>query len=368
MYTKYSKARRKKSRAYNIILAVAVVAFVIISLYQRTVITSLSNQNARLSQQYATLANQINSTAPGQHVSYPAYNIKSQLPAPPTNLSSYPIITQNGTFGDRLTHLNAPLNSTDLSIINNAPDSYFETAGEMLLNGTLNNSVGTSPLKVNNFVVNGKPSVIYYGSITCVWCGENRWAMALALSRFGSFSRLYTGYSSLGDSDVPTLYWRPVEYNASTVNPGSFYNSSYINFLPIEDINPITGGFDLNPFSKVQKILNGTGIPAYIDAFNYILQINTFGGTPYTIWGMYVVSGADAIDFGNGAPTGSTLPLTDMTHAQIYSQLAHPATQFAWTEYAGADVYVALMCSSIGNNASVCSLPVIPKIESLMGV
>ncbi|MCL4379019.1 MAG: DUF929 domain-containing protein [Candidatus Marsarchaeota archaeon] len=368
MNTKSSRAKRRRPRAGCIILAAAVAVLVIIALYQRTVITSLSNQNVRLSQQLTTLANRTNSIAQGQHASYPAYDIKSQLPVPPTSLPGYPIITQNGTFGDRLTNLNAPLNSTDLSIINNAPASYFETAGEMLLNGTLNNSVGVSPLKVNNFIVNGKPSVIYYGSITCVWCGENRWAMALALSRFGSFSRLYTGYSSLGDGDVPTLYWRPVEYNASTVNPGSFYNSSYINFLPMEDINPITGGFTLNPFSKVQKILNETGIPAYIDAFNYILQINTFGGTPYTIWGEYVASGADAVDFGNGPPTGSTLPLTGMTHAQVYAQLAHPATQFAWTEYAGADVYVALMCSSIGNNASVCSLPVIPKIESRMGV
>jgi hypothetical protein len=63
----------------------------------------------------------------------------------------------------------------------------------------------------SRFSYNGKPSVIYIGAISCVWCGENRWAMAMALSRFGSFNSLYIGYSSIHDGDVPTLYWKPQE-------------------------------------------------------------------------------------------------------------------------------------------------------------
>ena len=37
-----------------------------------------------------------------------------------------------------------------------------------------------------------------------------------------------------------------------------------------------------------------------------------------------------------------------MTHDQVLASLANPTTQFAWTEYAAADYYVALICSSLG--------------------
>ena len=374
-----AKSKGKKTKPASrfgttgVVLATAVAALVIISAYQFTIIGSLSGQNAKLANQVSALSNQIatlsNQTRSStQKVTYPKYDIQSPLPQPPMSLSGYPVVTANGAFGSRLTNINAQLNASELAVINGAPNSYFEIAGEMLLNGTLNNTVAASPTKVNQFIVNGKPSVIYLGSITCVWCGENRWAMALALGRFGSFSHLFKGYSSLGDGDVPTLYWRPDVYGNDSVNVGSFYNSSYINFLPMEDTAPITGGFYLEPLATTQGEINATGIPAYMSAFQYILQLNSFQGTPYTIWGNYVVGGADAIDFGNGAPQGSALPITSMTHEQILAQLANPSSQFAWTEYAGADLYVALACSSINNAAPICTLPVIPKIEGHLGV
>ncbi|MEM3876880.1 MAG: hypothetical protein QXP24_04125, partial [Candidatus Micrarchaeaceae archaeon] len=131
---------------------------------------------------------------------------------------------------------------------------------------------------------------------------------------------------------------------------------------------PITGGFNLQPLGKIQQEINATGNLAYIDAIKFILQLNTFQGTPYTIWGSYNVGGADAVDFGNTMPTsGQQLPLTYMTHEQVLSQLANPSNQFAWTEYAAADLYVAMVCGSINNAAPVCSLPAIKQIEAANG-
>ncbi|MEM3212295.1 MAG: DUF929 family protein [Candidatus Micrarchaeaceae archaeon] len=301
------------------------------------------------------------------------FNIKSSLITPQsTPPAGAPVITQQQPFGERLTNINSPFNVSELAAINNAPNSYFETAGEMLLNGSIKNEVGTSHNKVPMFIVNGKPSVIYLGSITCIFCGENRWAMALALSRFGNFSALYEGYSSFGDGDLPTIYWAPARYNSSgTDDLGNFYSSKYINFISIDDENPITAGFALNPISVMQSNINATGNKAYIDAFSYIINdlgrnaSTAFSGTPYTVWGAYQVGGADAVDFGNSTPTSSSnLPLTHMTHAQVLAQLANPNDQFAYTEYAAADLYVAMVCSSINNTAPVCSLPIISKLES----
>jgi len=251
-------------------------------------------------------------------------------------------------------------------VINNASDAYFEEAGELYLNDSLANSVGTSAKTVPAFIVNGKPSVIYLGSITCIFCGENRWAMALALSRFGGFSTLFTGFSSKGDGDIPTLYWSPATYNQSSMDFGSFYTSNYINFIAFEDTDPITGGFDIQPLAQMQEFVNATGNLAYIDAFKYILQINNFGGTPYTIWGARQINGADAIDFGNSS-SEAPLPFANWTHAQVFSLLKTPNSQFAWTEYAAADLYIAMVCGTINNTAPVCSLSAITQIEKANG-
>jgi len=273
--------------------------------------------------------------------------------------------------GSTLAGIDQPLNISQLAVINNAPNQYFETAGLMYLNGSITNEVLTGANKVNKFVVNNKSSVIYLGSITCIFCGENRWAMALALSRFGNFSRLFTGYSSLGDGDVPTLYWTQLNYNVSGDNIGNYYSSPYINFLSIEDTNPITGGFALNPPSKIATDLAGLGNSTYVRAFSYILNLSSnkttaFSGTPYTIWGASQFSGADAIDFGNTTPTSGSTPISFETHAQILGQLSNPNDQFAWTEYAAADVYVAAICASLSNSTiasvSACSLPVIKEL------
>lgn len=273
------------------------------------------------------------------------------------------------TNSTTLAGINDPLNATQLAVINNAPDSYFATAAAMYLNNSLQNSIFPSGTTTNALVVNNKNSVVYLGSTTCIYCAENRWAMALALSRFGSFSALYEGYSSLGDNDVPTLYWKEDPLNTSSDVIGSYYTSSYVNFLPIEDTNPITGGFLLNPFSTIQGNVNATGNQTYINTLAFILSMNAntstaFGGTPYTIWGNYIYKGADASDFGNSTNAG--LQIKTMTHAQILKEFSNPNDQFGWTEYAAADIYIASLCKSLNNTAPACDISGISAIESRM--
>ena len=289
---------------------------------------------------------------------------------PATSIATAPVVTKEEPFGARLTGINSPLNATELSIINNASNSYFETAGLMFLNASLANSVSTQPFLGPELVVNGKISVVYIGAISCIFCGENRWAMALALSRFGGFSQLYKGYSSFQDADLPTLYWAPANYNASQdVEFGNFYSSSYINFLSIENASPITLGFEPPSLAYMAQQAAALNNSAYKAAVNMVAQLNDYQGTPYTIWGKYIVSGADAFDFGNSTATLSNghYPLTNNTHEQVFSQLAHPTDQFALTEYAAADLYLTLLCISTNNPVSACHLSAITQIEARSG-
>ncbi len=291
----------------------------------------------------------------------------------PVALSNHTTNTTNNNtvFGARLVNIDQPLNATELGIINNAPNSYFEKAGAMYLNGSIKNPIGylVGSLKVNTvngIVINGKPSVIYLGSITCVFCGENRWAMALALSRFGTFNQLYKGYSALQDSDVPTLYWNKNNYKTPGIDLTNHYSSPYINFITLEDEYPITGGFALQPMAVIGQEVNSSNNQSDIAAFNLINKLNNFDGTPYTIWGNYQLDGADGIDFGNTTAISGGYPeLTFMTHAQILNSLNSPNDQFSWSEYAAADFYTAEMCLTLNNSTAIsaCSLPAINKIE-----
>ena len=314
----------------------------------------------------AVLAGQLNAfyhsggaTTTRSTTSYSAITVSGSLITPPLSLSDAPSIVVEQAFGSRLTGINQPLNSTELAVFNNASQSYFVTAAQMYLNKSLGIAIGANVSPAPLEVVNGRPSVVYLGAISCVYCGENRWAMALALSQFGSFQHLFKGYSSLGDADVPTIYWAPAEYNASQgVSFGNFYSSKYINFLSMDYASPITQGFMMGPLTYFQQEATSTMNPAYETAASTIIRLNNYGGTPYTIWGKFSVPGADASNFGDASSNSTTsIPIASLTHDQVLGLLANPHTPFGWNEYAAADFYISLICASMSTPAPVCSLP-----------
>lgn len=298
--------------------------------------------------------------------SYAPISISGNLITPALSSPDAPPITAQQAFGSRLTNINVPLNASELAIINNASQAYYVTAAQMYLNHSLAISIGAVVSAAPLLLVNGKPSVIYLGAISCVYCGENRWAMALALSRFGEFQQLFKGYSALQDADVPTIYWAPAHYNATQyVGYGNFYSSNRINFLSIEYSSPITQGFNMGTLTYFQQEAVAAANPIYGNATQIIINLNNYRGTPYTIWGKFSVPGADASNFGDANPNATTsLPMASLTHEQILSMLARPSSPFAWNEYAAADFYISLLCASMATPAPVCSLPSISTMVS----
>ncbi len=302
--------------------------------------------------------------------SYQATSISGSLITPALSLPGYPPITAKQPFGSRLTDINVPLNASELAVINNASSAYFVTAAQMYLNKSLTILVGAPLSAAPQLVVNGKPTVVYLGAISCVYCGENRWAMALALGQFGSFTQLFNGYSSFNDEDVPTIYWAPAQYNATQgVDFGNFYTSNYVNFISMDYASPITQGFQVGTLTYFQQQATATANPAYEDATNILIKLNNFAGTPYTIWGKFSVTQADAANFGDASSSATTtLPMASLTQGQILSLLAAPHTAFGWNEYAAADYYISLLCASMSSPAPVCSLPSISTMVSQASV
>ncbi len=280
------------------------------------------------------------------------------------------MISTGPSFWKTTSGIDTPLTSAQLSVINDAPSSYFISAGNMLLNGTLSDPVilSNNP-QVSPYMTNGKQTVIYIGAISCVYCGENRWAMALALSRFGNFSKLFLGYSSFGDGDLPTLYWNADNYTRPGVSYGNYYSSNYVSFISADYDSNITQGFQLPALSDpltyfVQKAPNST----YRGAMSFMNKTNNFTGTPFTLWGSSLNLGADGIVFGNSTPSSSTLPLTYMTHQQVLNQLKAFNDQFAYAEYAAADVYIAQACAPLTSAPPICKSSTITAIEGKLGI
>jgi hypothetical protein len=82
----------------------------------------------------------------------------------------------------------------------------------------------------------GKPLITYIGAEYCPYCAAERWALAVALSRFGTFSNLSGTHSSVSDvfPDTQTLSFY-----------GSSYSSPYIDFQPVEETTnqPAAAGY-----------------------------------------------------------------------------------------------------------------------------
>jgi hypothetical protein len=71
----------------------------------------------------------------------------------------------------------------------------------------------------------GKPQVLYIGGQYCPFCAAERWALAAAVSRFGTLSGLSLIHSSPADVDpgTPTLSFENARYA-----------SKYLTFVPVE--------------------------------------------------------------------------------------------------------------------------------------
>ena len=63
------------------------------------------------------------------------------------------------------------------------------------------------------------------GAEYCPYCGAARWAMIVALSRFGTFSGLSTVHLSSTDVDPNTPTWSFFQVT---------YTSKYLTFTPVE--------------------------------------------------------------------------------------------------------------------------------------
>ncbi len=185
----------------------------------------------------------------------------------------------------------------------------------------------------------GKPLVFYDGAEFCPFCAAERWGVVVALSRFGTFSKLNETTSS--SSDVYPSTHTFTFYQSS-------YQSSYIDFLSLEETTNQpdgNGGYTplQSPTPEEQQILNTfnpQGIP-FIDIANKF-TVNTPGYSPQVLQGL--------------------------TWDDIANDLSNPNSQVTRGIVGTANYLTAAICMTTNRQpASVCTAPPIPQLEQSLG-
>lgn len=188
----------------------------------------------------------------------------------------------------------------------------------------------------------GKPVVLYVGAEYCPYCAAERWAMIVALSRFGTYGGLNTTTSAANDvyPNTPTFTFR-----------GATYTSDYIDFQAVEEYGnqpQPEGGYNrLQTLTPEQQALL-----ARYDAPPYT---STPGAIPFVDFAnVYGLSGA----------TYTNDVLVGRSWQQVSDALHQPGSAQAQAILGSSNLLTAAVCQATGRQpAQVCSLPGIQSIE-----
>jgi thiol-disulfide isomerase/thioredoxin len=177
---------------------------------------------------------------------------------------------------------------------------------------------------------NGKPEMLYIGAEWCPYCAAERWAMAVALSRFGTFSPLKGIHSSSTDvyPNTATLTF----YKAK-------YTSKYLVFTPVEN-----------------------------ESINHnLLQKPT--PAQQALWTKYEPPGNSYpfINIGNRYVASTTYDpqvLQGLSWSQIATDLHNPSSPVARGAVGSANLFTAAICKITGNApANVCTAAPVSALE-----
>jgi hypothetical protein len=182
----------------------------------------------------------------------------------------------------------------------------------------------------------GKPEMLYIGAEYCPYCAAERWAMIVALSRFGTFSGIQPMRSSSSDVYPSTATWTFAH---------ATYTSNYVNFTPVEwytNIPTSTAGEYTTlqtPTAEQQSLITkyGGGSFPFVD----------FGGK-------YVISGSSY----------NPQLLSGLTWNQIASDLSSSSSPVAQAIGGTANYMTAALCKLTNNQPSTACTATVQHLES----
>jgi Domain of unknown function (DUF929) len=183
----------------------------------------------------------------------------------------------------------------------------------------------------------GKPAVVYVGAEFCPYCAAERWALVVALSRFGTFSHLGATASSEDQvfSEIPTFSL-----------DGARYTSRYLSWSGVEEYGAAPSATAPAGYPRLH---HPTGLQAQLQQ-RY--GRSTSGGMR-TLPFVDIANRAVAV----GASAGySPSVLQGLSMGQIAGDLSDPHSPVSQAVVGYANEIVAVLCEATGGQpARVCS-------------
>lgn len=221
-------------------------------------------------------------------------------------------------------YIGQPVSSAILSQVTGVSDATLESVGVP--------SGVTPPVAISGSALTsgGKPEIVYIGGEFCPFCAVERWALIVALSRFGTFQGLQYMLSSSTDLNANT----PTFTFASAT-----YTSSYVAFTPVEEFGRQGESQIIQPLTAAQQSL--------VSQFDTCASTGQAGGIPFVdIANKYAVN------------CGSQFQLPSIAGGnwtQIASQLDTPTSNVAQLIGGAANTLITAICKVTGGApSSVC--------------
>jgi hypothetical protein len=245
---------------------------------------------------------------------------------------------------------NGPTGSALTAVVDKTttvPTSVSDAVGT----GTYTGKIQTISPAGTALTSNGKPEMLYMGAEYCPYCAAARWAMIVALSRFGTFTGLTTLHSAVRngagsaepDPDTPT--WTFLHAN---------YSSPYLAFNTVE------------LQTNIPDTSSGTYTLLQTPTAAQSALINKYDAPPYTPSGQ---NGAiPFIDFGNkyvsvGTPYDPGV-LDGLSWSTIATDLHNPNSPVAKAVLGTANNFTAAICKMTGNQPASACTATIQSLES----
>ncbi len=235
-----------------------------------------------------------------------------------------------------------------VSTVTSVPASTLDKVG----NG--GSAVTAKPIPVKGTATaltsGGKPEMVYEGAEYCPYCAAERWAMIVALSRFGTFSGLQTIRSATRNGGGTA---EPYPATPTWTFAHTTYTSKYLTFTPVEaytNIPDTSTGF----YTTLQTPTAAqTALLTKYDAPPYVASADA-GSIPF-------------VDFGNksliiGASYNPGI-LSGLSWSQIAADLSNPNSSVAKSIDGVANYMTAAICKMTGNQPASACTPVVQSLE-----
>ncbi len=250
-------------------------------------------------------------------------------------------VASNGPTGTALASLVRDVTTIPASVLDTVGAGTIDRSGIGSVNSAGSDYI--APVGGSLLTSGGKPELLYIGANYCPYCAAQRWAMIVALSRFGTFSGLSTIHSSATDSPADISTWTFF---------GSKYTSKYLTFTSVEETRNYRTGNSASPNVGYAPLQTPTQAQQAV-----LERYDTSGYIPFIdVANRYV-------EVGNLPPYGPQV-LQHLSWSQIAQAMRDPSSTIAQCVDASANYLTAAIAKVAGNQPASACTPAVKALEA----